>query len=89
MKAYKKNSKGSPEAEKLYHHKPVVIQGQEFTCWREYATFKMAEHIREVLPDAGIEVTLDGENSTIQIEIDDEEQKKLNREMYNFLKEYK
>lgn len=85
IKAYKKNSKGSIEARKLDRHESVIIQGQEFTCWREYTIFKMAEYICEIIPQSKVEVTLDGNDSTIQIELDDLEQQKLNREMFLFL----
>ena len=86
VKAYKKNSRGSLEARKLDRHELVILQGQKFTCWREYTIFKMAEYICEIIPQSKVEVTLDGNDSTIQIELDDSEHQKLNRELFLFLK---
>lgn len=89
MKAYKKNSKGSIEARKLDRHESVIIQGQEFTCWREYTVFKMAEYICKVIPKSRVEVMLDGNNSSIKIELNEFEQEKLNRQMFLFLEKIK
>jgi len=85
MKAYKKNSKGSVEARKLDRHESVMIQGQEFSYWREYVVYKMAEYIHKIIPDAKIEVLLDGNDSAIKIELNNFEQQKLNRQMHLFL----
>ena len=89
IKAYKKNSRGSLEARKLDRHESVMIQGQEFSYWREYVVYKMAEYICEIIPQSKVEVTLDGNDSTIQIELDDSEHQKLNRELFLFFTENK
>jgi hypothetical protein len=49
----------------------------------------MAQYIHDILPQANITVELNGNDSTIQIELDDLEQQKLNREMFLFLEKIK
>ena len=85
--AYKKLNKNSVEGRKLYRHEKVTIEGYEFTCWREYATYKMGEYIKDTLPDCNVEIVLDGNDSTLKIEVTDAEQEKLNRLMFLFLQE--
>lgn len=87
VKAYKKNSKGCKEWDMLNRHETVVIDGVEFNYWREYGVYKTAEYLKEKLPDCNIEVTLDGNNSTLNITMSDKEQQKINVILYQFLKE--
>lgn len=86
--AYKKLNKNTKEGMKLYRHEKVEIEGQVFTCFREYATYKMSEFLKENLPEAYVEVTLNGNDSTILLEVSDEEQQKVNAKMYSYLKEW-
>lgn len=84
---YKKHSQGSVEALKLDRKEPVEVDGITFSCWREYVCFKVAEYIKEKCPDAGLRLELNGNNTVIELEIDDVQQQKLNVIMNNFLKE--
>lgn len=86
VKAYKKLNKNTPEGRKLNRHESVTIEGVEFTCWREYAVYKTAEYIAEIIPPEQVEVTLDGNNSVLKITCDDNEQQDINRKLYLFLK---
>lgn len=86
VKAYKKLNKNTPEGRKLNRHESVTIEGVEFTCWREYAVYKTAEYISEIIPPEQVEVTLDGNNSVLKITCDDNEQQDINRKLYLFLK---
>ena len=66
VKAYKKLNRNTPEGRKLDRKEPVNIEGIEFSCWREYATYKVAECIHETLPTVKIDVdtyTLEGSNA--------------------------
>lgn len=87
--AYKVLNKNTPEGSKLYRHIPVEIEGHTFTCFREYSAFKMGNFLKENLPEAEVVVTLDGNDSTIEITVSDEEQRLINERMYNFLKQWK
>ena len=49
----------------------------------------MAEYICEVIPKSRVEVMLDGNNSSIKIELNEFEQEKLNRQMFLFLEKIK
>ena len=84
--AYKKNSKGTPEARRLDRHEPTFIDGQWYTCWREYAVCRMAEQIQEILPYADVEVELDGNASLLTVSASEEEQRELSSRLYLFLK---
>lgn len=86
MKAFKKLYKDTAEGRKLDRHEAVVVNGNEFTYWREYTVYKMGEYIRDILPEADIIVELEGNDSTIRIEnVSDDDVQKLNRMMYLFL----
>lgn len=86
--AYKVLNRNTREGKRLYQHKPVEIEGHVFTCYREYSAFKMGEFLKDNLPEAEVVVTLDGNDSTIEITVSDEEQQKINSKMYGFLKEW-
>lgn len=87
-KAFIKLYGNTKEGGKLSRKEKVIIQNHEFTCWREYTVFKMAEYIAEILPNAEIKVELDGNNTVLQINISNEEQQKLNNVLYCFLNKY-
>lgn len=89
VNAYKKLYLNTPEGTKLQRKIPVTIQGVEFSCWREYAVYKSAEWIQELLPDVQTTVYLEGNDSTIKLEVSSEEQQKLNGILYSFLKKQK
>lgn len=88
IRSFKKLYRCTPEGHKLDRHESVIIQNQEFTCWREYTVFKMAEYIKQEIPDCDIEVLLDGNDTVITIDITETQQQKLNRLLYSFLKKY-
>jgi len=84
---YKKNSRGCVEAYKLDRKEPVDIDGTVFSCWREYVCYKVAEYIKEKCPECSLILELDGNNTVIQLEIDDTQQQRLNVVMNKFLKD--
>ena len=86
--AFKKNHRNSSQGRKLDRHEPVEIDGVEFRCWRELAVYGMAEWLRDELPDSDIEVVMDGNDSTLVVSMDDEQQRNVNGKMFAFLKRY-
>lgn len=84
----KKLHRNQREGRMLDRHKPVEIDGYTYTCWKEFAVHATAEHIMEILPDADVKVILDGNNSTIELSMDDEEQQKLNSSLFVFLRKW-
>lgn len=86
--AYKKNSRGCIEARKLDRKEPVVINGVEFSCWREYICYKVCEYIKSKIPEAELELELDGNDSTINLAMNEEESRTLNSKMYVLIKEW-
>lgn len=87
--AYKKLNKNTPEGRKLYRHEKVRLDDDiEFCSYREYATYKMCELLREQLPYAEIECVLSDTESTITIEVSDSEQQKLNSHLYKLVKQW-
>lgn len=85
VKAYKKLNKNTPEGRKLDRHESVAIEGVELTCWREYAVYKTAEYLSEIIPPRQVEVILDGNDSVLTIACDEKEQQEINRKIYLFL----
>lgn len=89
MKAYKKNSKGSKEWDKLNLHETVMIDNIPFNYWREYAVYKVCEYLKEKCLNSSIECFLEGNNSYIKLSVDDKEQQELNRKMFVLLKSFR
>ena len=75
------------EIRKLIRHEKVVIDGNEYNSLQELVVVKTAEHIRNILPDCELEVELNGNDSTLNVELTQEEKQKLTSELYVFLKE--
>lgn len=86
--AYKKNSRGCVEARKLDRKEPVEIDGYTFSCWREYVCYKVCEYIKLKIPDAEIELELDGNDTTISVALNDGDGQILNNKMYTLIKEW-
>ena len=82
---YKRNSKGSVEASMLEQHRDVVIDGITFNYWREYVVYKVCQYIKDKCPDSVVHCNLDGNNSNIEVELTDQQQKILNVKMNKFL----
>jgi len=76
-RAYRRNAGDCPEVRKLDRHEPVSIGGETFTCWRELMVYRMAEQITAWCPSAEVEVTLDGNGSSIEVAVSPDEEKTL------------
>jgi len=85
---YKKLSKGSREYDLINQHKEVVIDGVSFHYWREYGVYKVCEYLKEKVPEADVECTLDGNSSNIIIGLSDEEEKLLNPKLNKLIKDF-
>lgn len=85
---YKKISKGCKECDMLNKKIPVVIDGIEFTGWREYVCYKVCEFIKSKIPEIELELELDGNNSIIALEMNDDEKRKLNNKLFVLIKEW-
>lgn len=82
--AYKKLNRSTPEGRKLTKYIPTKIKGEEdieFSCWREYAVYKMGEQLKDYIPFADITCTFDLDDSTIEIAVDDNELETLNKKL--------
>ena len=80
-------AKRSPEIMKLLRHESVIIEGTEYNYLQELVVVKTAEHIRSIIPDCEIEVVLDGNDSTLNLELTEEEKRRLTGSLYSFLKD--
>lgn len=80
--AFKKIYKNCNEAKKLNRHESIVVDGYEFKYWREYAIYKIAQYISELSPTAKIEINLNGNESTLLLEVTPNEHKELTRKLY-------
>ena len=83
---YKNNSRGCREALYLDRKIPIDIEGITYSCWREYVCYKVAEYIKEKCGDVDVVVLFNGNDTRIELNISDEDQKVLNQKMYNLIK---
>ena len=82
VKSVKKLYKETLEGRKLDRHEIVILDdGTDCRCWREYVVYKMAQLIRDVAPEADIEVDLNGNESTLYAELSNVEQQQLKARM--------
>lgn len=86
---YKKLSKGCIEGRKLDRKETVTIEGIDFSCWHEYVCYRVCRYIKEKVPDAVVQLEIAGNNSTVSVELNDGDEKKLNSKMFNLIKEWK
>lgn len=86
MKAYKRHSHDSKIGQKLNRHEVVDLDGTEVSYWREYTVYKMAEFVKDLDSSIKVDVYLDGNNSTLQLEMDDKQQQSFNAKMYDLIK---
>lgn len=86
VKAYKKKHRGRLFGRRLDRHEPVKVEGveQEFRYWKEMAVYFAGEYIKEHLPQAIVNVHIDGNNSNLEIEIDDVEEESINKDLLDF-----
>lgn len=87
-KRYKRNSKGSKEGSYLDQHREVIIDGVSFHYWREYGVYKVCEYLKEKVPEADVECTLNGNDSYINITLTDEDEKRLNPKLNKLIKDF-
>lgn len=62
---------------KLDMKKPVEINGETYSCWNEFIVVCVANLIHAEVPGINFMVNLDGNNSTVEMEIDNQEEMKL------------
>lgn len=76
VQAYKRNLRHKRFGRYLDRHQPVKLTGvdTEFRYWREMAVYMMGDYILEVVPTAKVDVWLCGNDSSIKIEVENDEQ---------------
>lgn len=87
VKAYKKNERSNAWGRRIDRHEPVTIEGiddVEFSYWRELGVYFTADYILDHIPTANVEICLDGNDSYIGVEVDDEEQALLESNLTDF-----
>lgn len=87
LKAYKSRRKSNPDAIRLDRHEPVELppDGVVVTYWTEFVAYKMAEWIQETVPTCTVELELAGNDTTLTVELTDEERKLLSDKLDGFL----
>lgn len=85
IKAYKKKYRKKLLGRKLDRHETIKLDGVKISCWKELAVYKMAQYIMEIIPGIDISYSLEGNNSNIEICIDDDEEEKIKSELDKIL----
>ena len=88
LKAFKSERKRSSGARKLDRHIPIELDRCTVDCRREFVCYKMSEQIKDYVPTAKVECVLCGNDSTINVELSEEEEQILNSKLYAFLKKW-
>ena len=86
VRAYRMNWRGTEYHSRLMMKLPIQWNGETISCFRELAVYMMGDWLHELVPDATVEVWLDGNESTIKVELNDEEQQKIYSQMAIYLK---
>lgn len=61
----------------LDRKEPVEIKGIEYTCWNELVVATCGNIINDYCPNAEVEVELDGNNSSLKVNLLSEEDEKV------------
>jgi hypothetical protein len=87
LKAFKSERSRSSEARKLDRHETIELppDGVKVSYWREFVAYKMAEWIQETVPTCTVELELAGNDTTLTVELTDEERKLLSSELEGFI----
>lgn len=70
----------------LQRHDVFKHDGYEFTSWKELSVYKAGQWITETIPSIKVEVELDGNDSSLKIEADDEDLRKLSSNLFVLLR---
>lgn len=68
---------------------PVEIDGIVFTGWKEYVCYKVCEYIKEKIPEAEIELMLDGNDTVIALSVNENEESILYSKIKCLIEEWK
>lgn len=88
VKAFKKNDRHSVDGRRIDRHEVVTISGVDFRFWREVGVYFAGCYLLDQIPTLDVEVCLDGNDSTIKVELDDEEQELLEQNLQAMFNEY-
>lgn len=72
-------------ARMLDRKESVEIEGQMYSCWQELIVVTCANIIAEYCPDIEIEVELDGNNSTLNVSLTEEDEKIIGSKIYDMV----
>ena len=86
---YRKLGNNCNEGMKLTRKIPVEIDGIVFTGWKEYVCYKVSQYIREKIPDAEIELMLDGNDTVIALSVNENEESILYSKIKCLIEEWK
>jgi hypothetical protein len=83
---YKRKLRNTPWGRCIERHEVAYVDGvdQPFRFWREVAVYFVGEYLLEQLPEAEVGVCVDGNDSYLEISMDDLEEEKINTLLSNF-----
>lgn len=89
-KAVKKANQNTIEGRKLNRHEPIERYDLTFNCWKEFIIYKVAMQLQEWSPGLTLEVELAGNDTTLTIDWDNKEQRRmLTTAIYKFFEQCK
>ena len=68
---------------------PVEIDGTVFTGWYEYVCYKVSQYIKDKIPEAEIELILDGNDTVIALSVNENEESILYSKIKCLIEEWK
>jgi hypothetical protein len=86
---YRKLGSSCYEGSMLTRKIPVEIDGIVFTGWYEYVCYKVCEYIKDKIPEAEIELVLDGNDSSVSLAVNEKEESILSAKIINLIEEWK
>lgn len=83
---YRHDYRNTKFGSRISRHEPVMIDGIEINYWRELAIYKTGKYLQQICPTVLVDIELDGNNSSIKIMInDDQDEKRIMNVLQNFL----
>lgn len=89
VRAYKRLLRSRLIGRQLDRKEPVEIDGHIITGWSEYTVYRLAQWVQDAVPNADVQVSLDGINSALEVSATTAELKVLRSALNSQFEEFR
>lgn len=89
VRAYKRLLRSKLIGRQLDRKEPVEVDGHIITGWSEYTVYRLAQWVQDAVPNADVQVSLDGINSALEVSATTAELKVLRAALNSQFEEFR